>query len=100
MRKRSLLYLLIILTLFSCSGNQAKTDRLARASRENKNGWIYVHLEGSPSDIGYQHGYLLADNIDTSIRAVAYLLEHDTHRKWDFYRGAARNFLWPKLDPE
>ena len=36
-------------------------DRLGKASRENKNGWVYVHLEGSPSDIGYQHGYLLSE---------------------------------------
>jgi len=85
---------------YSCANSLLKTDRLAKASRENKNGWIYVHLEGSPSDIGYQHGYLLANDIDTSIQAVAYLLEHDTHRNWDFYRGAAKNFLWSKLDQE
>ena len=94
-----------ILTLLSC--NQAtkqngsdKKDILSKASRENKNGWIYVHLEGSPSDIGYQHGYLLADDIDTSIQAVAYYLQHDTHREWSFYHDAAKNFLWDKLDRE
>ena len=88
----------------TCSGPSGSTgqsaDRLAKASRENKNGWIYVHLEGSPSDIGYQHGYLLADDIDTSIQTVAYMLGHDTHRDWTFYRRAAKNFLWDKLDRE
>src|SRR5215470_17531122 len=96
--------LLIVSVLFilncSCTNSSNSENRLIKASKENKNGWIYVHLEGSPSDIGYQHGYLLANDIDTSIQAVAYLLEHDTHRNWDFYRGAARNFLWPKLDQE
>ena len=63
-----------ILTLLSCNqptrqSGSDKRDVLSKASRENKNGWIYVHLEGSPSDIGYQHGYLLADDIDTSIQA-------------------------------
>ena len=90
----------VSIIFYSCANSPVKTDRLAKASRENKNGWIYVHLEGSPSDIGYQHGYLLANDIDTSIQAVAYLLEHDTHRNWDFYRGAAKNFLWSKLDQE
>ena len=85
---------------YSCSNSENKTDRLAKASRENKNGWIYVHLEGSPSDIGYQHGYLLANDIDTSIQAVSYLLQHDTHRDWQFYRNAAKNFLWDKLEQE
>src|SRR5438552_5139626 len=110
-RCKNLLYLLVILKLltvyftpcillYRCSNSPTKTDRLKNATRENKNGWIYVHLEGSPSDIGYQHGYLLANDIDTSIQAVSYLLQHDTHRDWEFYRSAARNFLWPKLERE
>jgi hypothetical protein len=71
-----------------------------KASRENKNGWIYVHLEGSPSDIGYQHGYLLASDIDTSIQSVAYLLQHDTRRDWQFLSQRRKKFLWDKLDRE
>ena len=101
MKKNSILYIAAIIIVLGCSNSkQSKTDRLSKASRENKNGWIYVHLEGTPSDIGYQHGYLLANDIDTSIQAVAYLLQHDTHRDWQFYRSAAKNFLWDKLDRE
>ena len=90
----------IFLFLNSCQSPENKKNRLAKASREDKNGWIYVHLEGSPSDIGYQHGYLLANDIDSSIQAVAYLFEHDTRKNWEFYRSAARNFLWDKLERE
>ncbi|HEX7458882.1 MAG TPA: hypothetical protein VF301_10630, partial [Ginsengibacter sp.] len=60
----------------------AKADPLAKASRENKNGWVYVHLEGSPSDIGYQHGYLLSDEIDTTLQMMGYFLEHETKKDW------------------
>jgi len=89
------------LTCLLLSCDPAKKDtRLDKASRENKNGWIYVHLEGSPSTIGYQHGYLLANDIDTTIQAVAHLLTHETKRDWNFYRGCAKNFLWNKLDRE
>ncbi len=91
--------LLVFLTISACKAPE-KTDRLSKASRENRNGWIYVHLEGSPSDIGYQHGYLLADDIDTSIQAVQHLFLHETNRDWNFYRSCARNFLWNKLDRE
>jgi hypothetical protein len=90
----------IIILLYACSTASEKNDRLGKATRENKNGWIYLHAEGAPADIGYQHGYLLANDIDTSIQAVSYLLEHDTHRDWKFYREAARSFLWDKLDRE
>ena len=34
--------------------------RLQKAYRFQQGGWTYVHLEGSPADIGFQHGYLLA----------------------------------------
>ena len=82
------------------SSGPVNKDRLAKASRQDKNGWIFLHLEGSPADIGYQHGYLAADEIDTTIQTVAYTLAHETHHDWSFYRQAAKNFLWDKLDPE
>jgi hypothetical protein len=74
--------------------------RLEKASRKDKAGWIYVHLEGTPFQIGYQHGYLLANEIDTTIRAVGYALQHETHHGWAFYRSAARNFLWKQTERE
>ncbi|HTQ28229.1 MAG TPA: C45 family peptidase [Puia sp.] len=79
----------------------AKDDpRLLKASRKDRAGWIYVHLEGSPASIGYQHGYLLAKEIDTNIHAVALWLRHQTPYGWAFYRNAAKNFLWPQVDRE
>ena len=39
---------------------RAEDDRLKGSYRFESNGWIYVHLEGSPGQIGYQHGSLLA----------------------------------------
>ena len=94
-----LLFILLQASLISCQ-TQKKEDRLAKASRENKNGWIYVHLEGSPADIGYQHGYLLANEIDTTMQMFGYFLQHETHQDWQFYRNCAQNFLWEKLDRE
>jgi len=91
--------LLNIVFLFSCK-NQDYKDRLAKSSFENKNGWYYVHLEGSPSNIGFQHGYLLSNQIDTAIKATAYYYEHETKRNWNFYRESAQRFLWNKLDKE
>jgi hypothetical protein len=100
MKPYQLLAALLLPVCFSGCKNPEKADRLSKASREDKNGWIYVHLEGSPADIGYQHGYLLANDIDTSIQAVQHLFLHETKRDWNFYRSCARNFLWDKLDRE
>ncbi|MGA2510656.1 MAG: C45 family peptidase [Candidatus Acidiferrales bacterium] len=68
--------------------------------RFERGGWIYVHLEGSPHDIGYQHGYLLAPEIADAFGALRLEMTHDTGRSWDFFRRAAREMLWPKIDPE
>ncbi|MEP7141540.1 MAG: C45 family peptidase [Ferruginibacter sp.] len=90
----------LLLSFFISCQTQKKEDRLGKASRENKNGWIYVHLEGSPSDIGYQHGFLLANDIDTTLQAMSYALEHETKKDWAFYRNCAKNFIWDKVDQE
>jgi len=73
---------------------------LAKAYRFERGGWIYVHLEGSPHDIGYQHGYLLAPEIADAFAVVKLEMTHDTGRDWEFFRRTAREMLWPKIDPE
>ena len=73
---------------------------LAKAYRFESGGWIYVHLEGSPHDLGYQHGYLLAPEIADAYAALSLQMTHTTQRDWEFFRRAAREMLWPKIDPE
>jgi len=86
--------------LFSCSQAPATHDRLGNATREDKNGWIYLHLSGSPADIGYQHGFLAASEIDTVMKMMQYYLPSMSGKDWNFYRAAASRFLWKKIDKE
>ena len=65
-----------------------------------QNGWIFVHLEGSPEHVGYQHGYLLAEEIADFLRVCKPYLEKSTKRDWKFYREASERMLWPKIEPE
>ena len=44
--------------------------RLAKAWRFERGGWIFVHLEGKPEDVGYQHGALLAPEIEDAFTAL------------------------------
>src|SRR5579863_5302212 len=74
--------------------------RLQKAYRFQQGGWTYVHLEGSPSDIGYQHGYLLAPEIADAFEAIKLYDTHQSQRDWDFYRTTAEKVLWPHIDPE
>ncbi len=73
---------------------------LGRGYRFERGGWIYVHLEGSPHDIGVQHGYLLSPEIADAFQVVRLEATHSSGYEWDFFRRAAREMLWPKIDPE
>jgi hypothetical protein len=68
--------------------------------RFEKSGWTYVHLEGSPSQIGYQHGKLLSAEIADMVEVFKLENTHDTQRDWEFFRDAGRRMLWPHIDPE
>ena len=86
--------------LESSTQRGADDARLAKAYRFDSGGWIYVHLEGSPHDIGYQHGYLLASEIADAFAAVSLEMTYTSKRNWEFFRRASREMLWPKIDPE
>ncbi len=75
--------------------------RLKDALRKpEQNGWIFVRLHGTPAEIGFQHGYLLAPEIEDAQRVIAALYEHDTKHGWNFFRDAAKNTFWPKVEEE
>jgi hypothetical protein len=75
---------------------------LSGAYRLEKNGWIFVHLEGTPFQIGYQHGFLLADNLNTSWSAAihVYWSEEKFGDWWYVARDIARLYVWRKVPAE
>jgi Phospholipase B len=76
-------------------------SRLKNAFRRpSQNGWTYVHLEGAPAEMGYQHGFLLAPEIGDAEKVVSLELTHDTKRGWKFFRDAAKNDLWPHVEAQ
>jgi hypothetical protein len=68
--------------------------------RFESGGWTYVHLEGSPAQIGFEHGQLLSAEIEDMVGVIKLESMHATKRNWDFYRDAARKQLWPHIDFE
>jgi len=66
----------------------------------NEGGWTYVHLEGTPEQVGYQHGYLLAREIEDNVHVYTVTAPHEDERPWSFFRDAAKNIVWPHLDAE
>jgi hypothetical protein len=100
--RKIVLILLLLGVVFATSSPGPQSDaRLKGAFRlPPQNGWTYVHLEGSPSEIGFQHGYLLAREIQDLQKVVALELKHDTQKDWSFFRSAAEQVLWPHVEQE
>src|SRR5258708_12764328 len=62
----------MVATIAAARERAAANDaRLKPASRFDEGGWIYVHLEGDSGAMGYQHGYLLAPEIEDAFAAVS-----------------------------
>ncbi|HEX4749456.1 MAG TPA: C45 family peptidase [Bryobacteraceae bacterium] len=65
-----------------------------------ENGWTFVHLQGDPSAIGYQHGYLLAAEIEDAKKAIALSTTHDVKHSWAELREVAQQYFVPKVPSE
>ncbi len=103
MKTPSILALLLLLLLaVSLVSREPQTDpRLKNAYRRpEKSGWTFVHLEGSPAEVGFQHGYLLAPEIRESFKVTQLELTHDNNKSWGFFHHAAQEVLWPRVEPE
>lgn len=84
------------------AAREPQTDARLKKSyrRAEQNGWIYVHLEGSPAEVGFQHGYLLAPEINDTFKVVSAGLMHDSKKDWAFFRTASETVLWPHVEQQ
>ncbi len=91
---------LVFVSACSKPSQTAAPAELKNSYRQELNGWIFVHLEGSPREIGFQNGYHLAAEIDDSLQMFADYLEKAAGHDWAFFREAASRMFWPRIDPE
>ncbi len=99
-RVLSLCLVLVSPVALTCRGQVFDARLKSALRRPVENGWIFVHLEGSPADIGYQHGYLLAPEIADAHDVIKLELTRDTKHDWAFFRSAAEKMLWPAIGQE
>lgn len=68
--------------------------------RYDNNGWIYLHIEGEPYDRGFQHGKLVAEELEEimgMLKGVTYI---ENGVEWEQLRDTAPELFEGKLDPE
>ncbi len=103
MRRTSLFSAVLLLALaFTLVSSEPQSDqRMKKASRApERAGWIQVRLEGTPAEIGYQHGYLLAAEIQDNFKTISIEMKHDEGKDWTFFRKAALDVFWPHIEQE
>ena len=92
-------FLLSLTVAAGAAGPSSRVDSGAGYSLE-RGGWTFVHIEGSPKEIGRQHGQLLAAKIEDTLNVLKLENTHKTHRDWKFFREAGQKMLWPHIDAE
>ena len=78
----------------------APDARLNGAYKFDEGGWTYVHLAGTPQQIGFQHGYLLTAQIEDNLHVFQVENKTTLHQDWAFFRDSGRTILWPHIEPE
>jgi len=107
MKNRLILFCLFVLLLPDFLYSQINTPLtqeqkiwLSQAIRHEKNGWIYLHIEGAPKERGFQHGYLLAKDIKEAIRVLGEGWKHQSAMDWPWLVRKAGEILTTKVDSE
>jgi hypothetical protein len=97
---RHVVVLLVVLAGLLHIAGARDDSRSKAATRGARNGWITVRLQGTPAEIGSQHGRLLGPEIADALAVAKLSLTHDGKRDWAFYRKAAETVFWPRVDDE
>ncbi len=73
---------------------------LTKSEKHEKNGWIYLHIEGKPKERGFQHGYLLAKDITEGIRIQRKVWEYESAMEWSWIVARSTELFAAKIDSE
>ena len=89
----------LLCVLFAIAFPNQADLRLTGATRTDQAGWIYLHLQGKPRDVGFQYGSLAANEIDDAHKALLLSFGKEPY-DWNWCRRTAKELFWSKLDPE
>lgn len=76
------------------------TKTEGKGYRFDSNGWVYLHLEGNPYEIGFQRGKLMAPEMDKMRKTLTNSYYHSSDLRWPHIVEAAGQLFEGKLGPE
>lgn len=104
-KKISALFLFsIILTSSSLTLAQnlspEEKEWLKKSFRIEKNGWIFLHMEGEPFERGFQRGFLAHTEIKDFLNTLTYIVRFETAKEIDFFIDKANELFGSKVSDE
>jgi hypothetical protein len=107
MNKKAIVLLFVIFLCSPAANSQTinrltneQKDWLSKANRHEKDGWVYLHIEGKPNERGFQHGYLLAKEIKEALRQMSEVWHYQTAMDWKWLVDKSARMFNSKIDPE
>ena len=107
MRKKIIILAIAVLVFSALAQSQSKDQLtneqktwLSKANRHEKNGWIYLHIEGTPEERGFQHGFLLAKEIKEALRDMSVVWHYQTAMDWQWLVRKSAEMFNPHVDAE
>jgi hypothetical protein len=62
-----------------------------------KNGWVYIHIEGTPKERGRQHGKHVGKQLEEFIKTTKFNCLYDYGKSWDFFIEAGVKLFKPVI---
>jgi hypothetical protein len=79
---------------------EAQRSWISRADRHEKGGWIYLHIEGGARERGFQHGYLMAKEIERGIAIIRTDWQYSSGMEWNWLVQKAATLFASTIDAE
>ncbi len=73
---------------------------LEKAYRQDKDGWVFVHIEGEPLERGFQYGYLVPDEYAEILRITKYMTYQTTGMPYEFFAKKGEELTKGKIPKE
>jgi hypothetical protein len=84
----------------AASAEELRTSPDGKGYRFDRDGWIYVHIEGEPHERGYQYGYLVAPELAEILEKMKGLTYLNTGMEWEFFVEQAEEQFVPRVGEE
>ncbi|MFX1485712.1 MAG: hypothetical protein ACFFBS_01155, partial [Promethearchaeota archaeon] len=80
--------------------NSKIKELLCGAFKCPANGWVRLHLRGTPYQVGFQHGYLLANEVKNAVNILGIFFDREYNIPWSKFRQIAEELYLPKVPDE